>query len=445
METSRLARDAAPTGMPTAKRLGDTTPEVPMAEITPYRGRLLILEDDPGVGKVIQHVAVANGHDARIATQPDEFFAALDDWKPTHIALDLVMPELDGIQVLAELGERECTADIIITSGMGKRVIDAAGRAAREHGLQLVGMLAKPFPAAALRALLAAPAANSGEAAANRKSANDADPALSEAEFRLALRNSAFHVHYQPKISCSDGRLVGFEALARWSPPRGRAIAPDRFIPFAEQHGLINEFTYMVLDQALKWFSNRLSDPTWTSTRPQVADLDPDISLSVNLSASSLHDRKLVERIIACCNRYRVPPGRLIFELTETGAMENPTAALEMLTRLRLNGFRLSIDDFGMGHSSMLQLVRMPFTEIKVDKSFVMSATHSNESRAVIKSIVELGRSLGLQSAAEGVEDAGTLELVQQLGCDFAQGYFIGRPMAGDAVAHWMDGRREPA
>jgi EAL domain-containing protein (putative c-di-GMP-specific phosphodiesterase class I) len=167
--------------------------------------------------------------------------------------------------------------------------------------------------------------------------------------------------------------------------------------------------------------------------------------LSVNLSASSLHDRKLVERIIACCNRYRVPPGRLIFELTETGAMENPTAALEMLTRLRLNGFRLSIDDFGMGHSSMLQLVRMPFTEIKVDKSFVMSATHSNESRAVIKSIVELGRSLGLQSAAEGVEDAGTLELVQQLGCDFAQGYFIGRPMAGDAVAHWMDGRREPA
>jgi EAL domain-containing protein (putative c-di-GMP-specific phosphodiesterase class I) len=125
--------------------------------------------------------------------------------------------------------------------------------------------------------------------------------------------------------------------------------------------------------------------------------------------------------------------------------MENPIAALDMLTRLRLNGFRLSIDDFGMGHSSMLQLVRMPFTEIKVDKSFVISAAHSNESRAVIKSIVELGRSLGLKSAAEGVEDADTLELVQQMGCDFAQGYLIGPPMAGDAIPGWMSDRGETA
>jgi EAL domain-containing protein (putative c-di-GMP-specific phosphodiesterase class I) len=116
-----------------------------------------------------------------------------------------------------------------------------------------------------------------------------------------------------------------------------------------------------------------------------------------------------------------------------------------MLTRLRLHGFRLSIDDFGMGHSSMMQLVRMPFTEIKVDKSFVMSAAHSKESRAVVKSIVELGRSLGLQTAAEGVEDADALDLMRQMGCNFAQGYLIGRPMAADAIAAWANGRRGSA
>jgi EAL domain-containing protein (putative c-di-GMP-specific phosphodiesterase class I) len=112
-----------------------------------------------------------------------------------------------------------------------------------------------------------------------------------------------------------------------------------------------------------------------------------------------------------------------------------------MLTRMRVKGFQLSIDDFGMGHSSMRQLVRMPFTEIKVDRSFVISAAHSSESRAVVKSIVDLGRSLSLKSVAEGVEDEGTLALLQQLGCDFAQGYWIGRPMAGDAVTGWIAGR----
>jgi EAL domain-containing protein (putative c-di-GMP-specific phosphodiesterase class I)/FixJ family two-component response regulator len=413
--------------------------------MTPHGGRLLILEDDPGVGKLIQHVAVAGGHEARIVTQPEPFFAALDQWKPTHITLDLVMPELDGIQVLAELGERGCTAEIIITSGMGARVIDAAGRAAREHGLQLVGVLVKPFPAAALRALLATPAVSLPEAERHHPHAIGSRAGLSEEEFRLALTKGDFHVHYQPKISCENGRLVGFEALARWVHPQGHAIAPDQFIPFAERHGLINWLTDVVLNQSLQWFSSQFTDPQTEPGRAPIDTADPDISLSINLSARSLHDHPLVERIIACCHRYRVQPERIIFELTETSAMENPVAALDMLTRLRLHGFRLSIDDFGMGHSSMMQLVRMPFTEIKVDKSFVMSAAHSRESRAVVKSIVELGRSLGLKTAAEGVEDADALDLMRRMGCNFAQGYLIGRPMAADAIAAWANGRRGSA
>jgi EAL domain-containing protein (putative c-di-GMP-specific phosphodiesterase class I) len=171
-------------------------------------------------------------------------------------------------------------------------------------------------------------------------------------------------------------------------------------------------------------------------------DPPSDISLSINLSASSLHDMQLVDRIAAICVQHQMPAARLIFELTETNAMKSPAAALEMLTRMRVKGFQLSIDDFGIGHSSMRQLVRMPFTEIKVDKSFVISASHSTESRTIVKSMVGLGRSLGLKSVAEGVEDAQTFALLRKMGCDFAQGYAIGRPMAGDAVAGWMAGER---
>lgn len=407
-----------------------------------HRGHLLILEDEPGVGRVIHRVAIASGHDARVVTRPDQFFTALEEWQPTHIVLDLVMPDMDGIQILAELGVRKCTADIIITSGMGARVLEAAGRAAREHGLHVVGLLAKPFPPAALRALLAVPPRSPRNFGPGPADDSGTALELTEALFRLALENEEIQVYYQPKVNCLNGALVGFEALARWVRPQDPLIMPDQFIPFAEKHGLIDDLTCHMLEQALAWFCPRFVDAGAVSSVAPLYDLHSDICLSVNLSASSLLDMRLVDRFTAACVRYRVPAARVIFELTETSAMESPAAALEMLTRMRVKGFQLSIDDFGIGHSSMRQLVRMPFTEIKVDKSFVMAAAESSESRDVVNSMVDLGRRLGLKSVAEGVEDARTFTLLRKMGCDFAQGYAIARPMAGNAVPGWMAGKR---
>jgi EAL domain-containing protein (putative c-di-GMP-specific phosphodiesterase class I) len=386
---------------------------------------------------MIRIMAGASGLEARVVGQADQFFAVLDEWEPTHIALDLVMPEMDGVQVLAALGKRKCAANIIITSGMGSRVLDAARRAANEHGLHVVGVLAKPFSNAALRALLlpTAPAAPAPAAGTEKRADSAAIPEVTEGELRHALEHGQLRMHYQPKIECTGGRLAGFEALVRWVHPKRGLIMPDQFVPFAERHGLIDALTDEVLEQSLEWFGPRFvhAPPT------------PAVSLSINLSATSLQDGTLVDRLIARCQRRGVPAGRLIFEVTETSAMQNPAAALDMLTRMRVNGFQLSIDDFGTGYSSMLQLVRMPFSEIKVDRSFVMSALGSVESRTVVKSIVDLGRSLGLKSAAEGVENAPTLELLQEMGCDFAQGYFIGRPIEGEGIAAWMASRPAPA
>ena len=155
----------------------------------------------------------------------------------------------------------------------------------------------------------------------------------------------------------------------------------------------------------------------------------------------SLVDISQVDKLSKICSLYHIDPERIVLELTETSAMVDSVLSLDLMTRFRVKGFQLSIDDFGTGYSSMVQLVRLPFSEIKVDKSFVMNAQQSQESRNVIKSVIDLGHSLGLQVTAEGVEDGETLNYLNGLGCDLAQGYFIARPMPGDAALRWAEGR----
>jgi EAL domain-containing protein (putative c-di-GMP-specific phosphodiesterase class I)/FixJ family two-component response regulator len=406
-------------------------------------GRLLILDDDPAVGAFIGSTAAMSGFDARAEADPSAFFRLLDDWLPTHIALDLVMPEMDGVEVLVELAHRKCKAQIIITSGIGGRVLEAAARSAHEHGLHIAGVLTKPFLVSALTNILRpGPHARSADAKQDTRVEESDKTAdvfeTSKRELERALANRELHLVYQPKIECATGCLAGFEALVRWTHPRHGLILPDRFIRLAEESGLIDALTDEVLDQAVKWLTMHRPNVTATDPTPPHNCIPPNISMSINLSAKSLNDLTFVDRVTAWCHDCDVDPAVLIFELTETSAMDDPATSLALLTRLRMKGFQLSIDDFGTGYSSMLQLVRMPFSEIKVDKSFVMTALISKESRTVVRSIVELGRSLGIKVVAEGVENAETLEYLKQIECDLAQGYFVGRPMNGDALEQWI-------
>jgi len=402
--------------------------------------RLLILDDDPHIGMMIRLVAESAGIQARYVTETAAFFLAVDEWSPDYIAVDLIMPEMDGVEVLIKLAERGCDAKLIITSGVDSRVLDAARRSAVEHGLEIAGVLSKPFSPRDLRSLLHVAPAGRAEAVKPAAANAGAQPVkdtfeLTEAELRRAVYAGEFQLYYQPQIECSSGRLAGFEALLRWIHPQQGIIMPMRFIPLAERFCLIDELTDQVLAQAMHWFMPRFAAS--------------EISISVNLSAKSMNASAapagtaaaapLVERITALCRKQRLDPSRLILELTETSAMEDPTRSLDLLTRLRVKGFQLSIDDFGTGYSSMLQLARLPFSEIKVDKSFVGTAIRSIESGVVVKSIVDLGHSLGLRVVAEGAEDLETLKFLQGIGCDLAQGYAIARPMHGDAVPAWIE------
>ncbi len=397
--------------------------------------KLLILDDDELTGETLKNVAEFSGMSVVFTQNATEFFAQLASWSPSHIALDLVMPEMDGVEVLAELSARNISAQIMITSGVGQQVLQAAARLAAAHGLNIIGILPKPFNPRSFQELIDSAPEQGHELIEHNVQQNQARVSVSD--LQTAIEQRELSAMFQPKVECQSGELVGFEVLARWQHPTLGNIPPDQFIAIAEQNQLIDALSEVIFNQALQWFSSFCSQRDAQST----IKTSKHLKCSINISALSLKNLQLFNTLDMLCRQYQIPAEQIMLELTETGAMDDPIASLDILTRLRMKGFNLSIDDFGTGFSSLLQLVRMPFTEVKVDKSFVMTAQTSRESRLVIKAIIDLAHSLGMLVIAEGIEDEPTLQFLQQLGCDKAQGYFIGKPMHDHEIADWLDSR----
>jgi EAL domain-containing protein (putative c-di-GMP-specific phosphodiesterase class I) len=200
-------------------------------------------------------------------------------------------------------------------------------------------------------------------------------------------------------------------------------IPPDAFISLAEQTGLIHELTRQIYQYAL-------------ANLPESVH-QAKLKLALNLSPINLNDGTFPRWLLDKCQEHGVAPSQIILEVTETASLNNPLALLENLTQFRIRGFHLSIDDFGVGYSSLVQLARLPFSELKIDQMFVKTLADSEDSRKIVTAVVGLGNSLGLNVVAEGVEDAWALEFLHKLGCDEAQGYFIARPMDSLAAAAW--------
>jgi diguanylate cyclase (GGDEF)-like protein len=250
-------------------------------------------------------------------------------------------------------------------------------------------------------------------------------------ELRSAIEQKELTLHYQPKINFATGEVIGVEALARWNHPRRGSISPVEFIELAEQSGLINPLTFHVLDRALEQMKDWLSK-------------DIDLAISVNLSLQSLLDLQLPSIVEDMLKKWEVPPAHLMLEITESCMMSDPTRTMAILNKLNDMGVRLSIDDFGTGYSSLSYLKRLPVTELKIDKSFVMEMLSDDSNAVIVRSTIDLGRNLGLAVVAEGVASDAIYATLTELGCNIAQGFHISRPLPAHEIEAWLKSSERP-
>jgi EAL domain-containing protein (putative c-di-GMP-specific phosphodiesterase class I) len=374
---------------------------------------LLVIDDQRLDRAIASHAAMQAGFGVTGAAGIDETRSLLERGdRFDYVLLDLSLGSEDGLEALPLIAHFNSAAVIVLASGFDGRILAASQRLASGLGLLVAGALRKPILPTALQRLLR-------RKPLHHLVADDVTASITPEQLRLALEAGKIKAWFQPKMSLLTGAAVGAEALARWVRADGRSVPPSAFVPVAEQNGLIGALTDTILDQALIACAN------WRQKRP-------DCWVAVNLSPLLLDDPALPNRIEQQLHAHGVPPGALVLEVTETNGIPDTSTATEILTRLRIRGVNLSVDDFGTGHSSLLSLVRMPFNEMKIDQAFVRDAVTSCDSRKVVRASATLGRELGLNVVAEGVETELMAQLVQEAGCHVGQGFLYGRAVPAE-------------
>jgi EAL domain-containing protein (putative c-di-GMP-specific phosphodiesterase class I) len=367
-------------------------------------------------------LGVTTVHEASNGKEALALLEALDP-PPCVLLLDLEMPTMDGPELLSALRRRRIDIPVVVVSSRERALMHSVSHLGIILGLRILDTVQKPLSRDTLGTALAkwqpAPAV---PAVRPQTLPIDGDA------LRLALDRAELLVHYQPQIEIRSGAVRGVEALVRWQHPTLGLISADRFIPLAEQSGVIHELTLQVLNQAL------LQVACWSAE-------NLDLTVAVNISPLLLDRAELVNEISSLQRGYGVAAEQIILEVTESSLLTDAGAALEVLTRLRLRGFGLSLDDYGTGFSSMQQLARIPFTELKIDKSFVQGAHGRERLQVMLRSAVEMANELGMVTLAEGVEQREDLQVLQQCGCTLAQGWLFAKAMPAAELAKWLSAR----
>jgi EAL domain-containing protein (putative c-di-GMP-specific phosphodiesterase class I) len=347
---------------------------------------------------------------------------------PSLMLIDLEMPGMDGVELMEAMARQGIDVPFIVASSRDLMLLESVDTMARTLGLEVQAVLQKPLTIEALRPVLM-DIATGLDGGAARRAAAPVSASIAPPILALAIERGEIVVHYQPKVDIRTGLLRGVEALARWASPELGAITPDRFIGVAEACGLIHPLTLSVTDQALaqaaRWNARGLR-----------------LSVAINLSPRLLDQAALVHEIDGMVRRHGVQAEQVVFEITESSLASGLGSALAVMARLRLKGFGLSIDDYGTGFSSMAQLARVPFTELKIDRSFVNGATRRKQLRVMLQSALDMARRLDLVTVAEGVETLEDWRLLQSFGCNTGQGWLIARAMPGEALQDWLRGHR---
>lgn len=385
--------------------------------------KILILDDELFTLKLTSRMLANLGYDA--VSTCDNGRAALDlinnpDDTPNLILLDINMPEMDGLEFVRHLVDCHYSGSLILASGEDERMQQAAVKLARAHGISVLGNLPKPVTPEGLAEMIAkwTPPAIQGKTPAKKKS-------YPEDELRAAIANNELVNYYQPKVLTATGRVMGVETLVRWRHPRDGLVFPDQFIGVAEAHGLIDDLTLAVMASAMA------DTRRWN-------DAGLKLNVAINLSMDNLNSPDYPNLVVKLAEEAGVSPQTMELEVTETRLMRDLRTPLEILTRLRLKRFRLSIDDFGTGNSTLAQLRDLPFDELKIDQSFVHGAWNNAKLRAMFDASLGLAKQLGMEAVAEGVEDQADWDFVRDRKCDIVQGYFVAKPMPAAELPGWI-------
>ena len=336
------------------------------------------------------------------------------------VICDLDIPGIDGIRFIRCLAEQQLARAVIILSDMESALIRTVQDMARADGLQVLGHIPKPMNRSRLRELLEHFFASLD----NPQPCTASERIFTEAELEQAIKENQFVLYYQPKVLLKSGRMISVEALSRWHHPEAGLVMPIHFIPTMESSGLIAPMTDAMIDQALAQIH-------------QWQEQGRNISVGINLSPAILSDTDLPDRLVEKTRARNIPPELLHLEITESSLIQNAALSLETLARLKLYGFALAIDDFGTGYSSMQQLNRIPFSELKIDRSFVANACHDRTHRAIVEANISLAHNLNMQTVAEGVETLEDWQLLHDLNCDQAQGFFITKALPAEELGDW--------
>ncbi len=390
-----------------------------------YRPKVLVVDDEVDISDFICAAAEKQGYQATALNDSTEFASTyLID--TSLIVLDLNMPGVDGIEVIRFLAANKSQASLVISSGSDKAILRSAEELAKAHGLDVIGVLKKPVRLAELKRLFARYAKPLPRPQHIPLGGSDEFPSVDD--LREAIDSGGLSLACQPQINLQTGDLTGVEMLVRWQHSVKGAIPPYYFVPMAEKAHLIDELTAFVVSHSLRQAG------AWRTE-------GIDTRVSINMSPLSLTDVELPEKISDLARQNRVDPARVVIEVTETALAQNMVQFLDVLTRLRLKGFKLSIDDFGTGYSSMGQLIRAPFNELKIDRTFVKDIRSARDSRVIIGSSIKMAHDLGITVVAEGIETAADWNFLHDLGCDDGQGYWMARPMPTRELGKWINTR----
>src|ERR1700722_13530637 len=341
------------------------------------------------------------------------------------IISDLDMPGMDGLEFMRHVGEAHIPVSIILASALESVLLDSVETMTRAYGVKILGIIQKPITPEKLAALIKLHL----PAQANPNLTQTDALSFTIEEMAQGIRNDEFEPFFQPKVELASGRIKGAEALARWRHPQKGIVAPYAFIGPLEDHNEIDNLTWLILSKSVDFCCE------WRTKSGL------DVSVSVNVSAKSLADVSFADYVTELVRRKRLDCRNIILEVTESAATTDVGHSLENLSRLRMKGFGLSIDDYGTGYSSLRQLSRIAFTEIKLDQSFIKDAATQQVARIILESSIDMAKKLGIVTVAEGIETEQDWDLLRELGCDLAQGYLIAKPLESSEFLTWAGNR----